>query len=499
MVKHSCKSLINLSVVIMQITKFISLTTPIHSLFKEILTYLNANPHINHVTLVNKSLSHAVSEEKDEELLLEMIAERLAENIQYSIDPPPIIDCQFQSLTEHTPPTEKKAHSVPVVAAKSQEKRLLTETDLLVVSIDFDGCSDTPNGKQHIINDIVNLTYQSPSITQIVVIIGSLRQSLACDYLNALNNAAFHNGTLMSCRELGTHFIEQLRAALFARDTSMAPPTVEFDPLMISDLLNDLEIGKTYKALHKFHEKLQSLDSLKQFIIESTRKTYVDLLGYSTHSHVSHALEWNDVSKLSTVLVQMHHMLQKYTETTGQKIHFRFYDDRSDILEPLYHYLKEWQLVPQKMTFDCAKNTGKIFDIPFAPIHGTANITIDYKKTLLYFAQRLPDPGSCPELGKTLVSLYQAYLVNHQLAPTFSSIHPHPEHNTSVLKHEHSDAPIAAETPACSVPVLVKPLARKVVAYTANFFKHPMPFENQENTSYQCAVPDVTGLMSKMS
>ena len=88
---------------------------------------------------------------------------------------------------------------------------LLMKKDTLVASIDFDGCADTPQGKAQIIRDILAFIAQYPTVKHIVVMIGSLRQSLRCDLINAEINQEHHDGKLLSCHDIGAGFIEQLR------------------------------------------------------------------------------------------------------------------------------------------------------------------------------------------------------------------------------------------------------------------------------------------------
>lgn len=375
----------------MRIIHTVDLEQSSHTLFVELLAYLNAHPYVNHVTLKGAFLCHATTKEESR---LHTLAVKIMDEMKYAIDPPPTIDV-FTSSSSMTVSTEQ---------AVAQESFSIGHPDVFVASIDFDGCSDTQHGKQHIIDDVLKCVAQYPSIKHIAVIIGSLRQSLACDYMNAVNNAVHHGNILLSCHGIGADLTDKLRSAVAACEDLSEKPTVEFDPFMMSDIFNYLEEGTTYKALHRFHEKLRQGEKPKQFVIRSLDDNYVDLLGMSTHSKVTHSFEWNDKSKISTLITQMHHFAQKYTEKP--KIHFRFYDDRLDILTTLNDYFKAGLLIPSTVTFDSVQNDEYMLRVPFAPIQGVGEVISNYSAMLFELAMALPEPSLRPYLEANIVSFY---------------------------------------------------------------------------------------------
>lgn len=389
------------------------------SIFKNLLKFLNSHRNINHVTL---QLDNKYPSKQDLNLLA-TIAATCGQRLSFAITPPPKIDCsqptyplgKILSQTVDKAPSEVAGGRDLNCQQTLEDDRLdfevcnyMEPVKILVTSIDFDGCADTQERKQRIIDDILTLVARYQSLKRIVILIGSLRQSVACDYMNAKNNAGNHNGELLSCQEIGTDFFDNLANALSLCNHAKQAPIIQFEPLMISDILNGFDVGETYEALHTFNEELKKTNYLNTFVLQLKNQSMLDLLNNSREPHVKHCLEWYDTSKVSTLLVQMHYIAKKYAHLTSKAIHFRFYDDRSDILENLYCSLNQGEMVPKQLNFDCALNEEEC-TIPYQPIIGQAMIVPNINEMLHYFKDRLPTPHQHPNLNNTLVSLYNEY------------------------------------------------------------------------------------------
>ena len=102
--------------------------------------------------------------------------------------------------------------------------------ELLVTSLDFDGCSDNQQSHQRIIDNIVNTCVQFPSINRIIVMIGSLRQTLVLDLLNAFMNE--EDGHPLSCQILYSQFLPNLEKQIQTRLGGQIGE-IEFSPFLL--------------------------------------------------------------------------------------------------------------------------------------------------------------------------------------------------------------------------------------------------------------------------
>lgn len=118
----------------------------------------------------------------------------------------------------------------------------------LVLSLDFDGCTDTPKARQKLINYIIMYCLKNPQYDTIAVAIGSLRQSVATDYANAEIHYQRFGNQLISCSLLLTEFTTTLATQLKTVLKAKAPK-VQNIKMLTSDILNDLPIGTTLNAM----------------------------------------------------------------------------------------------------------------------------------------------------------------------------------------------------------------------------------------------------------
>ncbi|MDF1758333.1 MAG: hypothetical protein P1U74_08565 [Legionellaceae bacterium] len=121
--------------------------------------------------------------------------------------------------------------------------------DTLVLSLDFDGCTDTTLSRRKLIDFIIKHCILNPQYKTIVVLIGSLRQFIATDYYNSKIHYKQHDNRFVSCSLLLKEFINELNNELqFALGKEMAPK-VKRSSMLTSDLFNDLNIGTTLKYM----------------------------------------------------------------------------------------------------------------------------------------------------------------------------------------------------------------------------------------------------------
>ncbi len=126
--------------------------------------------------------------------------------------------------------------------------------ELLILSLDFDGCLDMPQSQQRFVSYIVQLCLERPHYNKVALVIGSLRQSIALDYYNAKRHAHKTQG-YKSCSALLTQLPQKLTNHLH-RALGESAPLVMVIPLLHSDLYNDLPIGTTFKYMREEHYTL---------------------------------------------------------------------------------------------------------------------------------------------------------------------------------------------------------------------------------------------------
>ena len=257
----------------------------------------------------------------------------------------------------------------------------------LVLSIDFDGCSDNKHGQNKIISDAQLFIQNQTDITHVVVLIGSLRQSLFLDKYNAMDYAKYHNSALVSCKLIGDVFISQLRTALPSH------LVIEFEPILTSDIYNHLSHGTTYQAMQTYFASTMT----SSHIVTNHHGQLIDLLMYRQSSKQNDAIlqtrELIDFSKISILYMQMHHMAHLIPETP---IHFRFYDDRTDIHQKLKNFFQTHPYsMPQNITWHSIRNDSQHPEIPTEsmlehPIQGEGDIEYHYPEILNHVIETCP-------------------------------------------------------------------------------------------------------------
>ncbi len=122
------------------------------------------------------------------------------------------------------------------------------ESETLVLSLDFDGCTDNELSQKILINWVIKLC-KSHNYKNIYIAIGSLRQSILTDINNAIKNSKAHDGKLCSCSVLLKKFLTDLRQCLEKElDT---PPKINSINLLMHDIFNDLPEGTTLNLMNQ--------------------------------------------------------------------------------------------------------------------------------------------------------------------------------------------------------------------------------------------------------
>ncbi|MCH9756432.1 MAG: hypothetical protein K0U37_04475 [Gammaproteobacteria bacterium] len=122
--------------------------------------------------------------------------------------------------------------------------------ETLILSLDFDGCTDTLKARNKLIQFMTQYCIEHPQYKTIAIAIGSLRQFVATDYYNARMHYARHGNKLISCSLLLNEFTQALSTCLQQTLFENAP-TVKRITMLTSDIFNHLEIGTTFKEMNQ--------------------------------------------------------------------------------------------------------------------------------------------------------------------------------------------------------------------------------------------------------
>ncbi len=248
-----------------------------------------------------------------------------------------------------------------------------------VLSFDIDGCLfgssfvfDSDPNKSVISHNIKLLEHlkqskQPDDVT--VVFIGSNRQSLHIDNGNReipYKGSLLYKGSCFPRIQTVCEFLE-----------------VEFDPLLLADVYNDLPDG------HSFAEAIRH--------IELHGDRCVDPLSCQDHAH------WIfDKTKLSILYVQLHKIASQYPDAV---IDYDFYDDRKDILAPLNDFFVQYSwMMPENVSMRLYEYAGKDAKL-FAEVKGNGIIDRNYRQTIKEMYQQIRSEDQPEHLSRENLAL----------------------------------------------------------------------------------------------
>lgn len=267
----------------------------------------------------------------------------------------------------------------------------------LVLCLDFDGCTDTPDARARLINYIIGLLKRKQIYKHIMVVIGSLRQSLDLDIANAARFYYKNNNAYVSCSLLGTDFIARLSDNLlkyFGEDS----PTIEFHNLLLSDVLNQLKTGTVFNLMLKnlyADDKIEVINQIGERVVllETENGEYI----YPS------CKEYTDQSKTLLTYMFMHEIALKL----GWEANFTLLliDDRTDILHGLTtFYNQNKQLLPFTCFFKCINyNSRDKKIIPLDGTLGTGIINAAYQYNLRNVVNKIEDVSKHKKIKNQLL------------------------------------------------------------------------------------------------
>ncbi|MDF1647121.1 MAG: hypothetical protein P1U61_09160 [Legionellaceae bacterium] len=230
------------------------------------------------------------------------------------------------------------------------EKNSLGET--LVLSIDFDACTDTENTRKQLLNRIVNFISEYPQYKQLIVCIGSARQSIWLDFFNATQK---RQERYQSCCILGVRFIDELQTAL-GQDI-----TVSFEPILTSDVYSELPLGTTFSFMKTTRYQTYHVEKEAVHIeAMNTQNMPVEMFNWNgKRFNASKArlteLSSHDIFKRDICYMQMHQVARRLGPST--RFSFILIDDKGDILAKLKSFFSQNKsLIPTTCMFKCTQH-----------------------------------------------------------------------------------------------------------------------------------------------
>jgi hypothetical protein len=224
----------------------------------------------------------------------------------------------------------------------------------LIISLDFDGCADRDYSRKEIALYIEKACAKNPSIESIYVIIGSLRQSVYLDLLNAHRNS---NATkLISCTSLYHQLIPIIHELISKMDRQQVPK-IHFCPLLMNDIHNHLPTGTTFKAMTDiFSWTKTELSKIPkrtaEYWVTNQHGERINILSDDDNKEIA------DCSKVTLIYTQLHYFAQ---HLDNAPLLMQFFDDREDILSGLNEfYQANHELMPENTQLELILNKAQL-------------------------------------------------------------------------------------------------------------------------------------------
>jgi hypothetical protein len=279
----------------------------------------------------------------------------------------------------------------------------------LILSLDFDGCSDRPFSQQEIINHVKKTCLENPTIESIYLIIGSLRQTAMLDVGNAQRNSEHPH--YLSCTTLYDVFLGQLHRRISKLGLERTP-SVHFCPLLMNDIYNHLETGSTFKAMQNIFtwpslQIARIQNNTHELLVRNQRGENINILSDASNKEIA------DCSKVTLIYTQMHHFAK---HLDAAPILMQFYDDRLDILSGLQQfYTSAPKLMPENIHLQliCQKALKGVQPTLYnaEPIKGQGEINQDYHE-LMYQMAEYHKWCSIPDAFDNHQAIFESLLAN---------------------------------------------------------------------------------------
>lgn len=244
--------------------------------------------------------------------------------------------------------------------------------------IDFDGCAHDDDSRESIIKHITQTCLSIRNLKKIILMIGSLRQSIYLDVLNAKNNSTYPN--YISCTSIIEHIEPRLKEIFPDIDISA-------DTYLLFDSFQQLQHGTTFKGMQKLFAEINP-QYIRDYDLQSN--TVLESACYHEESgtNLLTANHFADCSKISIIYAQLHHIA---TQHPDKQIAMHFYDDKISILNNLYKfYNKNLQWIPKNLSLHLFKQVAITGHNPVKAtptLLGDGPVNNDYHRQLLNLAK----------------------------------------------------------------------------------------------------------------
>ncbi len=283
---------------------------------------------------------------------------------------------------------------------------------IFTASIDFDGCAHDDDSRESIIKHITHTCQSIRNLKKIILMIGSLRQSVYLDVLNAKMNSTYPN--YISCASIIEHIEPRLKEIF---------PDIEIsaDTYLLFDSFQQLQHGTTFKGMQKLFAEInpqyiRDLDLHSNTVLESACYHEESGTNLLTANHFA------DCSKISIIYAQFHHIA---TQHPDKQVVMHFYDDKIGILSNLYNfYKKNLQWIPENISLHLFKQIAIKGHNPVKAtptLLGDGPVNNDYHRQLLNLAESFKWQ-SIPEGFNGFGRAFQNVFLTPSLTESFTAI-----------------------------------------------------------------------------
>ena len=228
----------------------------------------------------------------------------------------------------------------------------------------------------YIYNFLFNLAKDNMAYNQVVIHIGSNRQSLYHEFISHFRHLE------NQWYKMGLSYFEIPRIAEFLKRYHNH---LSFNPFLLSDIYGNLTDGESFKRAKSDLENI----GINALMID-TQKCY-DFLEKLKNNQLphEHKIWFFDETKFSILYAQMH---KQASEHPNDEIVFDFFDDREDILMALSNYFsRHLEFIPRNTTLCLNKFNGNELNHPNKnsktafPIilNGLGEINVNYRQAIL--------------------------------------------------------------------------------------------------------------------
>lgn len=275
------------------------------------------------------------------------------------------------------------------------------ECDTLCVALDYDGCMDTHDARNLFIENMLDYLQQHRAYRYVRFFMGSLRQNIFIDYLNAALYRQKSTDTLNSCRILIDAFFRDFTTRLYETFSETERPSVSFEPILTGDIFYDLEPGSMLTKMSSddytsIYQQNKTLDAQ----IKSWRGGSITVASWVDGKGVDRT-EPHPVlpSKLDIIYMIAHYVGRQ--QGPHRQFCVLFFDDKMDILTSAARFFEaNRSLLPRTASFQGLEfNTQQTALGVTRMVTGSGRINIQYEIFLRALYALVKEPRNIEHIG----------------------------------------------------------------------------------------------------